>query len=285
MNSTKIGWIGLGTMGNPMSQQLIKSGYPLTVYNRTQEKEDAIKAAGATTASTPSELIQQTDVVIIMVSDDKAIKDIFYGDNGLLGAKTSGKVIINMSTVSPAISKEVGAKCLEQSNHYLDAPVSGSVKQAQEGALVVMVGGDAAAFEQVKPILEKLGKLAMLVGDNGSGNVAKLAINTLLGIAAQGLAEAVILARNNGIDPCDLTTLINNSALGSAFGKIKGEAIVNDNYKAAFALKLIAKDLRLAKDIGLTTPLGETVYKTFQQAETEYGNEDIIAIIKQVDHK
>jgi 3-hydroxyisobutyrate dehydrogenase len=137
-----------------------------------------------------------------------------------------------------------------------------------------MVGGNVTAFEQVKPILEKLGKLAMLVGDNGAGNVAKLAINTLLGIAAQGLAEAVILAKNNGIDPGDLTTLINNSALGSAFGKIKGDA-----------LKLIAKDLRLAKDIGLSTPLGETVYQTFQQAEVEYGNEDIIAIIKQVDHK
>jgi len=285
MSTTKIGWIGLGTMGNPMSQQLIKANYTVTVYNRTKEKEDAIKAQGATTAPTPSALIQQNDVVIIMVSDDKAIKDIFYGDDGLLGAKTSGKVIINMSTVSPAISKEVGAKCLEQGNHYLDAPVSGSVKQAQEGSLVVMVGGDATAFEQVKPVLEKLGKLAMLVGDNGAGNVAKLAINTLLGIAAQGLAEAVILAKNNGIDPGDLTTLINNSALGSAFGKIKGEAIVNDNYKAAFALKLIAKDLRLAKDIGLSTPLGNTVHQTFQQAETEYGNEDIIAIIKQVDHK
>ena len=99
------------------------------------------------------------------------------------------------------------------------------------------------------------------------------------------MAETVILAKNNGIDPGDLTTLINNSALGSPFGKIKGDAIVNDNYKAAFALKLIAKDLRLAKDIGLSTPLGETVYQTFQQAEAEYGNEDIIAIIKQVDHK
>jgi len=285
MSSTKIGWIGLGTMGNPMSKQLIKADYPVTVYNRTKEKEEAIKAQGATTAPTPSALIQQTDVVIIMVSDDNAIKDIFYGDDGLLGAKTSGKVIINMSTVSPAISKEVATKCAEQGNHYLDAPVSGSVKQAQEGTLVVMVGGDAEAFEQVKPVLEKLGKLAMLVGDNGAGNVAKLAINTLLGFAAQGLAEAVILARNNGIDPGDLTTLINNSALGSAFGKIKGDAIVNDNYKAAFALKLIAKDLRLAKDIGLSTPLGETVYQTFQQAEAEYGNEDIIAIIKQVDHK
>jgi len=285
MSTTKIGWIGLGTMGNPMSQQLIKAGYAVTVYNRTKEKEDAIKAQGATTAPSPSALIQQTDVVIIMVSDDKAIKDIFYGDDGLLGAKISGKVIINMSTVSPAISKEVAAKCLDQGNHYLDAPVSGSVKQAQEGTLVVIVGGDVTAFEQVKPILEKLGKLAMLVGDNGAGNVAKLAINTLLGIAAQGLAEAVILARNNGIDPNDLTTLINNSALGSVFGKIKGDAIVNDNYQAAFALKLIAKDLRLAKDIGLSTPLGEAVYQTFQQAEGEYGNEDIIAIIKQVDHK
>ena len=285
MSTTKIGWIGLGTMGNPMSQQLIKANYAVTVYNRTKEKEDAIKAQGATTAPSPSALIQQTDVVIIMVSDDKAIKDIFYGDDGLLGAKISGKVIINMSTVSPAISKEVAAKCLDQGNHYLDAPVSGSVKQAQEGTLVVIVGGDVTAFEQVKPILEKLGKLAMLVGDNGAGNVAKLAINTLLGIAAQGLAEAVILARNNGIDPNDLTTLINNSALGSVFGKIKGDAIVNDNYQAAFALKLIAKDLRLAKDIGLSTPLGEAVYQTFQQAEGEYGNEDIIAIIKQVDHK
>ena len=285
MRTTKVGWIGLGTMGNSMSQQLINAGYPLTVYNRTKEKENAIKALGATTAPSPSVLVQQTDVVIIMVSDDKAIQDIFYGDNGLLSANTDNKVIINMSTVSPAISKEIAAKCIEQGNRYLDAPVSGSVKQAQEGTLVVMVGGNAAAFEQVRPILETLGKLAMLIGDNGAGNVAKLAINTLLGFAAQGLAEAIILAQNNGIDPANLTTLINNSALGSVFGKIKGDAIVNNNYKAAFALKLIAKDLRLAKDIGLSTPLGETVYQTFQQAEAEYGNEDIIAIIKQVDHK
>ena len=135
-------------MGNPMSKQLIKADYPVTVYNRTKEKEEAIKAQGATTAPTPSALIQQTDVVIIMVSDDNAIKDIFYGDDGLLGAKTSGKVIINMSTVSPAISKEVATKCAEQGNHYLDAPVSGSVKQAQEGTLVVMVGGDAEALNK-----------------------------------------------------------------------------------------------------------------------------------------
>jgi len=272
-------------MGMPMSQQLLQAGYPLTVYNRTKEKEESIKALGAITAATPAELIKAVDVLIIMVSDDKAIHEIFYGEEGLLNANISGKVIINMSTVSPAISKEVAVKCSAKGNHYLDAPVSGSVKQAQDGQLVIMVGGNETAFEQVKPVLETMGKLAMLIGDNGAGNIAKLSINTLLAFAAQGLAEAVILARNNGIATSDLITLINNSALGNAFGKIKGDAIINDNYKAAFALKLIAKDLRLAKDIGLKTPLAETVYQTFQQAEPTYGNEDIIAIIKQVDPK
>ena len=282
MSTTKIGWIGLGTMGNPMSQQLIKAGYAVTVYNRTKEKEDAIKAQGATTAPSPSALIQQTDVVIIMVSDDKAIKDIFYGDDGLLGAKISGKVIINMSTVSPAISKEVGAKCLEQGNHYLDAPVSGSVKQAEEAQLVIMAGGDESTFGKVKPILEKIGSMALLVGDTGAGNTTKLVINTLLGIQAQGLAEAFVFAQQQGIKTTDLATLINNSALGSPLIKIKSEAIINNNFNAVFSLSNIAKDLRLAKDIGLSTPLAEIAYQTFQDAEPALGGEDIIAVYKQI---
>src|SRR5476651_2537948 len=112
MNTTKIGWIGLGKMGTPMSQSLIEAGFPVIVYNRTKEKEERLKAAGV--APTPAALIKQTDLVIIMVTDDKAIDDIFKGENGLLGAGTSGKVIINMSTVSPAISKEMAAACEEQ---------------------------------------------------------------------------------------------------------------------------------------------------------------------------
>ncbi|AYL98595.1 NAD(P)-dependent oxidoreductase [Mucilaginibacter celer] len=280
MNTVKIGWIGLGKMGIPMSQHLVKAGYPLNVYNRSKDKEDAFKAQGIGSAASPAELIQHTDVVFVMVSDDKAIDDIFTGENGLLKPEVSGRVIINMSTVSPAISKEMAAKCIAQGNHYLDAPVSGSVKQAEDAALVIMVGGDATAFEQVKPILEKLGKLAMLVGDTGAGNTAKLAINTLLGIVAQGLAETVTLARQNGIDAEALTTLLNNSALGSPLIKIKGEAIVNNNFNAAFALKYIAKDLRLAKDMGADTPLAQTAYKTYQDAEAALGEEDIIAVIK-----
>ncbi|NVM67372.1 3-hydroxyisobutyrate dehydrogenase [Mucilaginibacter sp. SG538B] len=282
MNTVKTGWIGLGKMGIPMSQQLIKAGYPLSVYNRSKDKEEAFKAQGIGVAASPALLLNAADVLFIMVSDDKAINDIFHGDEGLLAAKVSGKIIINMSTVSPAISKEMAAACKAQGNYYLDAPVSGSVKQAEDAMLVIMVGGEAGAFEQAKPILEKMGKLVMLVGGTGAGNAAKLAINTLLGIVAQGLAETVTLAQQNGVEAEALITLISNSALGSPFIKIKGDAIVNNNYQAAFALKHIAKDLRLAKDLGLATPLGETAYQTYQAAEAAFGEEDIIAVIKQV---
>lgn len=282
MKSTKIGWIGLGKMGVPMTQSLIKAGLPVTVYNRNKEKEKALKEDGASIAATPAELIQQSDMVFIMVTDDKAISDIFKGENGLLSVSTGGKIIINMSTVSPAISKEIAALCQKQGNQYLDAPVSGSVKQAQEGQLVIMVGGDQAKFEHAKPVLEKIGRLAMLVGETGAGNTAKLVINTLLGIHAQGLAEAVVFATQNGISGRDLMTLINNSALGSPFIKIKGDAIVNNQFDALFALSNVAKDLRLAKEIGLSTPLGSVAYQTFQNAEPAYGNMDIIAVYKQV---
>jgi len=282
MNTTKIGWIGLGKMGTPMSQSLIKAGFPVVVYNRTKEKEEGLKASGAGVASTPAALIQQVDVVIIMVTDDKAINDIFNGENGLLAAGACGKVVINMSTVSLAISKDMAAACEQLGNHYLDAPVSGSVKQAQEAQLVIMAGGDEATFAKAKPILEKIGRMVLLVGDTGAGNTAKLAINTLLGIQAQGLAEAVAFAQQSGIKDTDLMTLINNSALGSPFIKIKGEAIVNNDFNAMFSLSNIAKDLRLAKDIGLSTPLGEVAYQTFQDAEPALGDEDIIAVYKQI---
>ncbi|OOQ59178.1 NAD(P)-dependent oxidoreductase [Mucilaginibacter pedocola] len=282
MNTTKIGWIGLGLMGAPMSQQLIKAGYPVTVYNRSKDKEAALKEQGAQTAATPAQLVTQTDVAIIMVTDDQAINDIFHGEQGLLAAGVSGKTIINMSTVSPAISKAIAEACTAQGNHYLDAPVSGSVKQAETAQLVIMVGGDKTAFENAEPILGKLGKMAINVGETGAGNVAKLAINSLLAIHAQGLAEAVVLAQKNGIAPEILLDLLNNGALANPFMKIKGDAILADNYKPAFSLNNIVKDLKLATDIGLSSPLGRAALSTYQAAQSEFGEEDIIAVVKQI---
>ena len=280
-----IGWIGLGRMGIPMSQRLLKGGYSLTVFNRSIGKCEILVSLGAKSASSPAELIQLTDVVIIMVSDDKAVRDIFTGKQGLISSGVSGKLIINMSTVSPEISKEMVELCLKQSIHYLDAPVSGSVKQAESGELVIMAGGEEDVFNEVKPILDQLGKLIIRVGDTGAGNLAKLAVNTLLGIISQGLSESVVFARNNGIETHDFLNIINNGAMSSAYLKIKGDAILQNRFEAAFALKHIVKDLHLAKESGLSTPLGVTAYNSFKKAEPEFGEEDIISIIKEIEKK
>jgi 3-hydroxyisobutyrate dehydrogenase len=278
----KLGWIGLGNMGSPMSQRLIKAGYDVTIYNRSKEKEAALKLMGASVASSPGILMEQVDILFIMVTDDHAIREIFAGVNGLLGAKATGKIIVNMSTVSPTVSRDMALSCSREDNYYLDAPVSGSVKQAEEGQLVIMVGGCEMILEKVVPVFENLGKLILRVGNTGAGNIAKLAVNMLLAFYAEGLAEAVIFARQNDIRTKDLITIINNSAMGNVFTRIKGDAIMQQNYKPAFALKHIAKDLRLAKEEGLKTPMGETTFKSFQQAEPVFGEEDIIAIIKHI---
>lgn len=275
-----IGWIGLGNMGIPMATQLLNAGYRLTVYNRNKAKSELLQAAGATVASNPKSLMERVDILILMVSDDAAISEIFESETGLLNAETKGAIIINMSTVSPDISKKMSEKCIEKGFNYLDAPVSGSVKQAETGQLVIMVGGEEAVYQKAKPILDHLGKLTLRVGEIGSGNHAKLAINSLLALYTQGLAETILFANQNGIETQNLLTLINNAAIGNVFTKIKGDAILANQFKPAFALKHIVKDLRLAKDQGISSPLAQTALSTFEKAEANYGEEDLIAVIK-----
>jgi 3-hydroxyisobutyrate dehydrogenase len=280
MQTTNIGWIGLGIMGKPMCSQLIRNGYDVTVYNRSKNKEAALTAMGAAAAPTPAALMVQADIIFMMVTDDNAIQQLFEGEDGLLTPKVTGRLIVNMSTVSPGISKRYAEVCSKSGNHYIDAPVSGSQKQAEEAQLVIMADGTAEAFGVAEPILKYMGKMVMHTGASGTGNTAKLAINTLLAIQAQGLAEAVSFAANNGIEAQQLLTLINNSALASSFIKIKGDAIINNTYKPAFALNNIVKDLGLAKNEGMNSPLGNASLATFTEAANQYGEEDIIAIYK-----
>ncbi|RZK64321.1 MAG: NAD(P)-dependent oxidoreductase [Pedobacter sp.] len=278
MKQQTIGWIGLGTMGNPMANSLIKNGYQLTVYNRDLEKAKAFEELGAAIAKSPSELIAAVDIVIVMVTDDKAIKDIFEGDSGLLKSEAFGKTIINMSTVSPEISQHMNSLCTELGHRYMDAPVSGSVKQANEATLIIIAGAEISLFESVKPVLETIGKLAIRFGEVGAGNRVKLIVNTFLAIQAQALAEAMCFAEDLQVDKSELLNVLNNSALGSPFIKIKGEAIVGQNFAPAFSLQNIVKDLRLAEDIGLNYPIGKTALQSYKSAAAEYGKEDIIAI-------
>ena len=278
----KLGWIGLGKMGKPMSESLLKAGHSVTVYNRTKEKEAPLKKDGAASADTPKQVMETSDVLFLMISDDEAVKNVFHGKNGILAADVKEKIVINLSTVSPEISREMAAALKEKDNQYLDAPVSGSVKQANEASLVVIVGGEKTVFEKVKPLLETIGKTAILVGDTGAGNMTKLAVNTFLGIVTQGLAEVINFSRSKDIKTEDLMQILNNSVLGSPFVKINGEAAIKENYKASFTLSHLTKDLKLAQEAGLDSPLGNAAYQSFSKAEADLGQESVISIIKKL---
>ena len=281
--TNKIGWIGLGNMGNPMVKNLVKAGFEVAVYNRNPEKSKALQAeVKVEIAASLAELAGSSDFIFTMLSDDAALKEVYQSETGLLAAVQSHKFIaIDMSTVSPETTKILAALCREKGIDYLDAPVSGSVKPAEEAQLIILAGGEEAVYEKAKPMFAAMGKLSTLLGPNGAGNVAKLAINLFLGITAQGLAEAVIFAEKNGIQSSALLPLINAGAVGSGLTKLKTENIVSNNYKAAFALKLLAKDIRLATANGMDTPIGGALSQTLAGAvEKGFGEEDMIAVLR-----
>lgn len=279
MASKKIGWIGLGNMGTPMVKNLLKAGFEVTVYNRTAAKAAPLQEAGAKLAVSPAALWEVAEIIITMVADDAALQQIHQGAEGLLAGARSGATVIDMSTVSPATSRELAAKLAAKGVNYLDAPVAGSVKPAELGQLVIMVGGKKEVYESAVPIFEKLGKAQFYLGQQGAGNNAKLAINTLLAFNMQGLAESVLFASEHGISPEAMLGIIGESALANAITKMKTANILQANYQPAFALKHLAKDLRLAQGQGLHTPGGEAMHDSYQQALAQgWGEKDISAI-------
>lgn len=278
----KIGWIGLGNMGIPMVLNLIKAGYELTFYNRTPDKGKELIAVGAKQAESLTELVDNSNLIFTMVSDDNAVKSI-YLENGILSHAKAGKVFIDMSTVSPQTSQFIYNTALENGVKFLDAPVSGSVQPAKEGNLLVLVGGEEEVYEQVKAVLEPMSKLSIYLGPSGAGSNAKLAINLLLGITVQGIAESVLFAENQGIKKEDMLTIINESAVGTAISKMKSSSILKDEFPAAFALKHMAKDLRLASETAELNAIGASAHKTYQSAlENGLGEFDVMAVLKEL---
>ena len=281
MKQIKLGWIGLGNMGNPMVKNLLKAGYEVAVFNRTKSKETELINAGATSVNSPEQLIATCDVVFTMLSNDEAVKNIFEGDLGLLSKPHPDKLIIDMSTIAPETSRYLSAKCTAQNINFLEAPVSGSVKPAQDGTLIILVGGTVENYKKAKPYFDVLGKLSVHVGGAGVGSSAKLAINYLLGLNLQGLAETVLFAEKNGVSKQDMLTIINEGACGNGITKLKSAAILNNDDPAAFALKHLVKDLNLAKDAGLNSPLIKPLADSFDAAQNNgLGEEDAMAIMK-----
>jgi 3-hydroxyisobutyrate dehydrogenase len=286
MNTLKLGWAGLGNMGNPMVLNLLKAGFEVTVFNRTKDKEGPLLAEGATAATSVQHLMETCDVVLTMLSNDAAVKEVFEGLTGLLSAAVPGKTIINMSTVAPETSRYLHTLCQLQHVHFIDAPVSGSVKPAQEGTLVILVGASNEDYAATKPIFDALGKIAIHVGAPGVASSAKLAINYLLGLNLQGIAETVLFAKKNGVSKQDMLNIINQGACGNGITNIKTPSILNDSFPAAFALKHLVKDLRLAKEAGLDSPLIHPLYDSYVTAEQEgLGDQDVMAIISSLKDK
>ncbi|MCF6406450.1 NAD(P)-dependent oxidoreductase [Chitinophaga filiformis] len=281
MSHLKIGWAGLGNMGTPMVTNLVKAGFKVKVYNRTAAKAKALQEKlGVDVARSPKHLVEDVDMVITMLTDDAALKEVYEGPEGILSVTLPPNMLaIDMSTVSPDTTRQLAALCEAEGIWYMDAPVSGSVKPAEEGQLVIMAGGRPEDFERARPIFNVLGKASYLLGDNGAGNYAKLAINTFLGITLQGLSEAVIFAKNNGVSPEQLLPLINDGPLASVVTRSKSQNIINHDFTPSFPLGLLAKDIRLAKAQGMDTPAVNTLSTTLQDALAKgLGASDMMAI-------
>ena len=286
MTDMKIGWVGLGTMGTPMVMNLLNKGFTVNVYNRTREKEKELIRLGASSAENIQHLSQECDVVLTMVTDDAAVEQVYNDNDGLLTAPSQGTLMIDMSTVGTQISKKLSMDCNAKGVHFLEAKVSGSGKVVEEGQLVIMAGGTNEDYQKALPIFETLGKRSFLMGEVGIASAAKLCLNYFLGLTFQGLAETVLFAQQEHIDKQAILNLINESALGSGVTKQKAQAILNDDFSPAFALKHITKDLGLAQKEGMAFPLSTPLLASFRSAsQMGLAEEDAISIIRFLEEK
>src|SRR6266852_1500113 len=262
MESTKlkpsIGFIGMGHMGSHMVQRLLDAGYQVTVYDRTKEKAQEVGQRGALVAQTPKGLAANCQVVMACVTNDEAQHDVMFGPEGALAGVHGGSVIIDLSTVSPDASRRLYQAAKEQGVPMIDAAVSGSVPQVDQGSLVIFVGGDHKTFEQCKPILDVLGKNSFYMGASGMGTTMKLVVNTLLGLGMQALAEAIALGEKAGLEKSLLLDVLDQTAVLTPGQKSKLENVRREEYPTDFALSLMHKDLSLvlseAYDLSVAMP-------------------------------
>ena len=262
-----IGFIGLGLMGKPMARNLLRAGFPVTVWNRTKSKADDLVGEGAKLAADPRDAAAAADVLITIVSDPPALEEVLWGPNGALEGLRAGSTLIDSSTVSPDTARRVAKACAERGVDFLDAPVTGGTWGAQKGELVFMIGGKAETLERVKPVLEAMGKRSILLGPNGAGQIVKLGMNLLLALQVDAFAEALALVTAAGVPADRLMEVLQSSMARSGVLDVKAPMMVKGEFPASFPLRLMHKDVRLALELarehGITLPAGAAAYETF----------------------
>ncbi|OWR27201.1 3-hydroxyisobutyrate dehydrogenase [Saccharibacillus sp. O23] len=266
----QLAWIGTGYMGVPMARNLLKAGHSVNVYNRTREKALPLQAEGAKIVSSPREALQGAEAVFVMLTKGSAVEAVLESEEGLLAGLKPGMTVVNMSTISPEEAREFARRIESAGGVYVDAPVSGSVGPAENGQLVILAGGTEEAIAKAQPFFEILGKKTLHFGGVGAGSSAKLSINLLLGVMAQGISEALLIGEQAGLRREQLIEMIGESAVNTPMLAAKKEMWISEEFPAAFMVSLLSKDLGLltaeAKREGLDLPLAEAVDRTYADA-------------------
>jgi 3-hydroxyisobutyrate dehydrogenase-like beta-hydroxyacid dehydrogenase len=255
-----LGYVGLGAMGGQMADRLIDKGHKVTGYNRTKAKADWLIKKGMTYGDTPRAVCQAADFIFVMVTNSAALESVANGPDGLLAGLGPGKVVIDMSTVSPAVSRAIAAKVREKGADMVDAPVSGSIVTLQQGKLSVMVGGAKDTFDKIKPILDDVGPKVTRVGDNGLALVMKIASNLSLAVQMLAFSEGVLLAEKSGIPRATAVDVLTHSVIASPMVVYRGPFVLKMPDEAWFNVNMMQKDMMLAMELGrqLDVPLPTT---------------------------
>jgi len=245
-----VGFIGLGVMGRPMALNLLKAGFPLVVHSRSRGPVDALVAAGARAEASPAGVARQTEVIVTMLPDSPDVQLVLAGPAGVFGAVRPGAVIVDMSTISPAVARDLAVQASELGATLLDAPVSGGEIGAINGTLSIMVGGDAAALERVRPILNAMGNAERVthIGGSGAGQVCKACNQIAIGGSLAVVGELFALAWKTGVDPAKVREALLGGFAASRVLEVHGERILTHNYRPGFRAGLYQKDLRIALD-------------------------------------
>jgi len=275
----KIGFIGLGIMGKPMAKNLLKAGYPLTVYDIRPEPVQELVEAGAKEGSSSADVAAQNEVVITMLPNSPDVKEAVLGKNGVLDGAKEGLILIDMSSIAPLVSIEVSKVAAEKGVKMLDAPVSGGEPKAVDGTLAIMVGGPQDVFGEVKPILEVMGASVTLVGEIGSGNITKLANQIIVALNIAAMSEAMLLATKAGVDPEKVYNAIRGGLAGSSVLDAKVPLALQGNFKPGFRIELHIKDLtnalETAHELDVPVPLSSQVLEYMHALKVDgHGGDD-----------
>jgi 3-hydroxyisobutyrate dehydrogenase len=255
-----LGFIGLGVMGGRIAARLLSKGHAVTGYNRTRGKAEALAARGLRIANTPREVVAAADVTFVMVANSTALISVADGDDGFIAGVTSDTIIVDMSTVSPALSRDLASRVRARGGEMADAPVSGSVLTLEQGRLSIMVGGDRATFDRLTPLFEDIGPKVTYVGANGLAVSMKIATNISVAVQMLAFAEGVLLAERSGIARETAVEVMTHSAIGSPMLQYRGPFVLQMPDEAWFNSSMMQKDLLLALELGreLSVPLPTT---------------------------